>query len=193
MTHRSVPIEVSARHIHLSPEHLAALFGNNAALTVFKKISQPGQFAANEAVTILGSKGRLNLRVVGPARPETQVELSSTDAIFLGLKPALRVSGDLNNTSGCRLQGPAGKLELNHGVVVAQRHLHISPQEAYEFGLKHGDIISIKTESTRPVTFHNVYVRSRDGIDELSFMIDTDEANAAGLKGGEKAVIMDNL
>src|SRR3989339_579007 len=136
MTHRSVPIEVSARHIHLSPEHLAALFGNNAAL---------------------------------------------------------RVSGDLNNTSGCRLQGPAGKLELNHGVVVAQRHLHISPQEAYEFGLKHGDIISIKTESTRPVTFHNVYVRSRDGIDELSFMIDTDEANAAGLKGGEKAVIMDNL
>lgn len=193
MTHRSVPIEVSARHIHLSPEHLAALFGNNAALTVFKKISQPGQFAANEVVTILGSKGRLNLRVVGPARPETQVELSSTDAIFLGLKPALRVSGDLNNTSGCRLQGPAGKLELNHGVVVAQRHLHISPQEAHEFGLKHGDIISIKTESTRSVTFHNVYVRSRDGIDELSFMIDTDEANAAGLKGGEKAVIMDNL
>lgn len=193
MTHRNVPIEVSARHIHLSQEHLVALFGAGAELTVLKKISQPSQFAAKEMVTVIGPKGQLNLRIVGPIRQETQAEISVTDAIFLGLKPDLRISGDLNKTPGCRLQGPAGEIELDHGVVIAQRHLHISPPEAHEFNLKHGDVVSIKTEGSRPVTFHNVYVRSRDGLDELSFMIDTDEANAAGLKGGEAAFIMDIL
>lgn len=191
MTHNSVPIEISARHIHLSASDLAALFGQGSELTVLKKISQPGQFAANETVSIIGPKAELQLRIVGPIRQETQVELSLTDAMSLGLEVQTRVSGDLKNTPGGRLVGPRGTVDLKQGVIISQRHLHISPQQASSYDLKHGDIISVKTSGARPVTFHGVFVRSRDGVDELSFMIDTDEANAAGLKGGEAGIIVE--
>lgn len=190
MIDRKVLIEISARHVHLSSEHFNYLFGTGAKLTEYKKISQPNQFAAAEFVTVAGPGGKLQVRVVGPIRKETQVELTVTECRLLGIKPELRVSGDLAGTPGCKLEGPEGSIEIENGVIVAQRHLHISPVQADALQLKHGDVISIKTNGTRPVTFHDVYVRSRPGIDELSFMLDTDEANAAGVKQGEEGVIV---
>ncbi|MBI5466206.1 MAG: phosphate propanoyltransferase [Candidatus Kerfeldbacteria bacterium] len=191
MSKREVTIEVSARHVHLSQEHLAKLFGAGSELHLARQISQPGQFAAEEKVTIVGPKGKLACRVVGPLRPATQVELSVTDCRLLGLPVALRVSGTLAGTPGARLEGKAGSVELEQGVIVAQRHLHINPTQARAWGLKHGDVISIKIDGARPVTWHDVFVCSREGVDELSFMIDTDEANAAGLKSGERGAIVD--
>ncbi len=185
MPKHTVPVEVSARHVHLSGPHLAALFGPSATLHTSKVISQPGQFAAEEKVDVVTPKGKLTVRVVGPVRAETQVELAASDCLKLGLPTVLRVSGTLEGTPGVTLDGPYGTVEVRQGVIVAQRHLHISPTAAAAWHLKHGDVISVRTVGTRPVTFHNVFVRSRAGIDELSFMIDTDEANAAGLKGGE--------
>ncbi len=190
MIHNSVPIEVSARHIHLSAKHLAKLFGKSYKLKVYRQISQPGQFAAREFVTIVGKRGKIKVRVVGPTRKNTQVELTITDCRQLGLEPILSVSGNLKGSSGCILRGPAGNVNLKRGVIVAQRHLHISPIQARKYHLKHGDLISIKTKGLRSVTWHNVYVQSRAKIDELSFMLDTDEANAAGLTGGEQGVII---
>lgn len=190
MPEHKVSIEISARHIHLSTEHLEGLFGKGAELHIYKKISQPNQFAAEEKVVLVGPKGKLGLRVVGPLRSETQVELSASDCRALGLPVVLRVSGNLDSTAGAILEGPQGKVELKQGVIVAQRHLHINPKQAALFDLKHGDVISIKTSGTRLVTFHDVFVRSREGVDEMSFMIDTDEANAAGLKGGEEGIII---
>jgi putative phosphotransacetylase len=190
MAEHKVLIEVSARHIHLSAEHLEALFGKGAELHVYKKISQPNQFAAVEKVTLVGPKGKLDLRVVGPLRSETQAELSVSDCRTLGLPVVLRVSGNLADTAGAIIEGPQGKVELKQGVIVAQRHLHINPKQAALFGLKHGDVVSVKTNSTRPVTFHDVFVRSREGVDEMSFMIDTDEANAAGINSGEEGIII---
>jgi len=185
-----VLVEVSARHIHLSQADLAKLFGPEAKLQVEHELSQPGQFAAVEKVTIVGPKGKLNCRIIGPVRPATQVELSATDCRLLGLPVVLRVSGTLSGTPGVKLEGPAGSFELSDGVIVAQRHLHISPKQAKDWGLKHGDVISIKTSGLRPVTWHDVFVRSREGIDELSFMIDTDEANAGGLVTGDKGELI---
>ena len=184
------PVEVSARHLHLCREHWEVLFGPGAELHEAKKISQPGQFGAKERVDVVGPRGRLSCRVVGPLRKETQVELSVTDCRAIGVDAVLRVSGDLNGTSGARLEGPQGAVELKQGVVVARRHLHINPKQAAEWGLKHGDAVSIRTSGTRPILFHDVFVRSREGLDELSFMIDTDEANAAGLIGAEAGEIV---
>ncbi|MDP3986410.1 MAG: PduL/EutD family phosphate acyltransferase, partial [Candidatus Veblenbacteria bacterium] len=163
MTARKVPVEISARHVHLSAVHLAALFGPSSTLGVLKEISQPGQFAAQETVTVIGPQGELGARVVGPVREATQVELTSTECWQIGLPVVLRVSGNLAGTPGCRLRGPAGEVELSEGVVVVQRHLHISPEQAKEWKLKHGDTVSIATSGNRPVTFHDVYVRSRSG------------------------------
>jgi len=185
MIRHKVPIEVSARHIHLSAEDMKILFGSKAELTVKRQISQPGQFAANEMVTIVGPKGALALRVVGPFRQETQVELSITDCRQLGLEPVIHVSGDLANTPGCLLRGPVNELKLTRGVIVPQRHLHIAPAQATKWGLKHGDIISIRTTGERAMTFHHVFVKSRKGVDELSFMLDVDEANAANIRTGD--------
>lgn len=190
MVSRNVLIEVSARHIHLSQEHLLALFGDKYELNVAKPISQPKQFAAQECVEVIGEAGKLKVRVIGPVRAETQVELASSDCRRLGLNCALRLSGTLDGTPGCVLEGPKGRVTLRQGVIVAQRHLHVSPSQAGELGIKHGDTISIRTSGERPVTFHNVAVRSQEGKDDMSFMIDTDEANAAGLRGGEFGEIL---
>jgi putative phosphotransacetylase len=190
MEKRSLPVEVSARHIHLSAEHLAVLFGPTAKLQTKKTISQPGQFAAEEMVDVVTTRGKLTVRVVGPTRSETQVELTASDCRALGLPVVLRVSGTLEGTPGVTLDGPYGSVELTRGVIVAQRHLHVSPTDAAAMNLKHGDVISVRTTGTRPVTFHDVFVRSREGVDELSFMIDTDEANAAGIMGGETGEVV---
>ncbi|EKD56666.1 MAG: hypothetical protein ACD_58C00122G0003 [uncultured bacterium] len=189
----TVPIEVSARHIHLSQNDLDILFGKGYKLTEFKKISQPGQFASREVVKIVGHKSQFdNVRIIGPIRKQTQLEISATDAYQLGIEPQVRISGDLNGTNGdVKVVGLHGKIDLTSGVIIAQRHLHIEPEKMSEFGLKHDQLISIKTDGIRSVVFNNVAVRSRYGEDVLFFQLDVDEANAAGIKnGGEGEIVV---
>lgn len=192
----TAPIEVSARHLHLSPADFATLFGTNAKLKTKMTISQPGQFAAAQTVKVIGPKGEFpSVRIVGPLRDETQLEIAMTDGYRLGIKPTLAVSGQLNGTAGdIILVGPKGKVVLKHGVIVARRHLHLQPKLAKEYNLKHLSFVTVRTTGTRPITFHDVVVRSRPGIDTLSFQIDTDEGNAAGVTNGDQAeVIIDGI
>jgi len=186
-----IPVEISARHLHLSPENLKILFGPEVKLKVAKEISQPGQFAAEQCLRIVGPKGNFEkVRVVGPTREHTQVELSITDCFKLGIEPKIAISGDYDNSlGGVELVGPVGRIKLEKGVIVAQRHLHISPNKAAELGLSHMDIISVKAKGQRSIIFNNVVVRSREGIDEMALHLDTDEANAAGLKPGDTVTL----
>lgn len=187
-----IPIEISARHLHLAQHDLDILFGPNYELSVYKEISQPNQFASEEKVKLIGPKGELNnVRIVGPIRKETQIELSITDCYYLGIEPNIAISGDLDNSSGgVKVKGVAGEINLNKGVIVAKRHLHISPKQAKEAGLKHLDNVSVKIFGKRELIFNNVAVRSRKGIDNLALHLDTDEANAAGVKHGQDAELI---
>lgn len=185
-------MEVSARHLHLNRRHLNILFGNNSQLTIAKRISQPGQFAAAETVRVIGPRGELSkVRVVGPLREETQLELAMTDAVRLGIVPKLRTSGNLKGTTGnVTLVGPKGSVRLRNGVILARRHLHIEPALASQKGLRHLQKVIVETAGPRKVVFHNVVVRSRAGIDKLAFQIDTDEGNAADIRGRQRAQII---
>ncbi|MFA6553409.1 MAG: phosphate propanoyltransferase [Patescibacteria group bacterium] len=192
MKKKSVPIEISARHVHLSAPDRDILFGKDYELKIAKKISQPGQYAAEETIRIAGPKKTFeHVRIIGPVRPATQVEISVTDGYWLGIKPQVARSGVIEQSGGgISLVGPEGEIELQSGVITAQRHLHISPMQAQAWGLKDLDVISICIPGVRGLVFHNVIVRSRAGIDELSFMLDTDEANAAGVSQGDVAEIV---
>jgi putative phosphotransacetylase len=185
-----VTIGLSNKHLHLSAAHIEALFGKGHKLTPTKDLRQPGQFACEEKVDIEGPKGVINgLRVLGPARPETQVELAMTDARGIGLKPPIRESGKLEGSPGCKLTGPAGSVTLDHGVIVALRHVHLSPSEALEAGLKDKDVIRVKVGGERAVVFENVLVRAGDT--HLSeFHIDTDEGNASGADSGQEVELL---
>ncbi|MCX6745885.1 MAG: phosphate propanoyltransferase [Candidatus Parcubacteria bacterium] len=184
-----VPIEVSARHCHLSQNDLAKLFGKGYKLKVLKIISQPGQFAAKEEIKVIGPKGELKVRIVGPVRQDTQIELAATDCYKLGLKPVLRVSGNIKGTSGAISIGPKGKIKIKQGVIVAQRHLHLSPAEAKSLKLKSGKLVSVKIKGSRALVFNNVAVRSGEG-HKKSFQIDTDEGNACGWLPGMFGVLI---
>ncbi len=188
-----IPIEVSARHIHLAAKDMEILFGRGHQLQQQKKISQPGQYAAQEVLKVQGPKGALaDVRVVGPTRSTTQVELSVTDCYALGVQPHLLVSGDLRASGGgLTLVGPAGSLELKSGVIVPIRHLHIAPDQAAKLHLRHLETISLRAGTKRNVIFNNVTVRSREGIDALALHLDTDEANAAGVRHGDFAEVLD--
>ena len=180
-----VPAAASARHIHLSQADVAALFGEGYKLRQFRPLTQPGQFAAEEKVDIVGPRGTISgVRVLGPARKETQIEISITDAIRLGIKPVVRMSGDIAFTPGAKLVGPKGSVDLPQGVIVAARHLHMSPEEAAAYGLKDGDVVSLRKPGPREVIFGNVVVRSGKG-HSLEVHLDTDEANAAMLSNGD--------
>jgi len=183
---QKIPIEVSARHIHLSQKDLEALFGSGYELKKIKQLTQLCDFAAEETLTLqIGDKTISNVRVVGPARKETQVEISITDAITLGVNPVLRISGNLEDTPGAMLIGPQGQINLKKGVIVAIRHLHCATNEAEELGWKNKDIISILVKGQRETTFHNVVIRIADNY-KLCLHLDTDEGNAAGInKVGE--------
>lgn len=178
-----IPVEVSARHVHCTRADIETLFGSGVALTSYRGISQPGQFASNERLTLRGPKSEIrDVRVVGPAREQTQVELSVTDARMLGVQPEFRVSGDLAGTGGgLTLVGPGGTIALTSGVIIALRHLHIEPEYAKALGVTHLDRIAVEITGDRGVTLHNVVVRSREGIDALALHLDTDEGNAAGI------------
>lgn len=184
-----VPIEVSARHCHLCQADIDKLFGKGYQLKVFKKVSQPGQFASAEEIKIKGPKGLVSLRIVAPARSKTQVELAITDCYRLGLKPVLRVSGRLDKTTGAILVGPKGQIKLKEGVIVAQRHLHLSDNEARNLHLKNGQRISVQIKGPRALVFNNVVIRAGK-THKKALQIDTDEGNACGWQPGMKAEIL---
>ena len=182
---RKLLVETSARQLHLSQEHLEILFGKGHELTVKKMLSQPGQFAAEEKVQVVGPKGTLKMSVLGPVRKETQIEVSLTDARSLGVAAPIRESGDIAGSGACKLVGPAGEVELTEGVIAAKRHLHITPEDAAEMGLKDKDIISLKIDSPdRSLIFGDVVVRVSASY-ATAVHIDTDEANALAPAPGE--------
>lgn len=175
-------IETSARHLHISEEHFKVLFGEDASLTFKKELSQPGQFAAEERVTVVGPRAsKSNVSILGPYRKNTQIELSATDSRSLGFEVVIRESGDIKGSPGCKLIGPKGEVELVEGVIVAKRHIHVTPADAKAMNLIDKEIVEVKvTSDSRSITFGDVVVRVRD--DFASAMhIDTDEANAGAI------------
>lgn len=179
---RYVPIGISARHVHLSQKDLEALFGPGHQLTAIKPLVQPGQFAAKEQVTLVGPKGQIaKVRVLGPTRGETQVEVSLTDAMKLGVKGCpIRMSGKLAGTPGIKLVGPAGEIDIPQGVIAAERHIHMSCAQAEAYGVKDGDVVSVKITGPRPGELGGVVCRVGN-THELEMHIDTDEANGSCL------------
>ena len=176
-----VLVETSARHIHLSQEHVDILFGAGHQLTHKKDLSQPGQFACEERVTVVGPKRELkNVSILGPVRKESQVELSATDARSIGLNAPVRESGVLEGSAPCKLVGPAGEVDLEYGVIVAKRHIHITPEDAAAFGVSDKEIVKVKVDSDgRSLIFDDVVVRVSASY-ATAMHIDTDEANACG-------------
>ena len=175
------PVAVSARHVHLSKNDFETLFGSGKTMTKYKDLSQPGQFACEEMVEVAGAKGSIkNVRVLGPERNEAQVEISASDSFALGIKPEIRLSGSIDNTPGCTLIGPAGKITINRGVIVAARHVHLSEEQAAFYKLKNNDVISLKTPSPRGGLIGNIVVRVAKDF-ELEVHLDTDEANGSGI------------
>jgi len=178
---KEILVEISARHVHVSQEHLEILFGKGHELTNKKDLSQPGQFACEEKVVVRGPRGELNCTILGPTRPNSQVEISLTEARTLGIKALVRESGDIAGSAGCVLVGPNGEVELTEGVIAAKRHLHVTPEEASGYGISDKQIVEIKVETEgRTLTFGDVVVRVSEKF-SAACHIDTDEANAAGM------------
>ena len=174
-----VLIETSARHVHVTQEALEALFGKDAVLTKKKDLSQPGQYACEERVTIVGPKKELkNVSILGPVRSATQVELSATDARSIGIPITVRESGDIEGTPGCKIIGPVGEIEIEKGVIVAKRHVHLTPETAEKLGVKNKDIVWVKAETDgRTAILGDVVIRVSDQFAD-AMHIDTDESNA---------------
>lgn len=187
----SIPIETSARHIHLAQKDFEILFGPEADFTYIKELSQPGQYACKERLTIVGPKGRFdNVIVLGPARSATQVEISITDSRKLGIPSVIRQSGDISGTPGCTLIGPCGQIELEEGVIVAKRHIHMTPFEAMRCHVKDNDIVFVITTSyERSLIFSDVVVRVSPSF-RLAMHVDTDEANAFASDDNPTGVIL---
>lgn len=181
----NVIIETSARHVHLTREHVDILFGAGYTLTKKKDLSQPGQFACEEKVEVIGEKGSLKASILGPERPASQVELSLTDARSIGVKAPIRESGDVAGTGACTLKGPCGQVTLTEGVIAAKRHIHLTPADAEAFGVADKQIVKVKTNGARPLIFDDVVVRVSPKF-AAAMHIDTDESNAAfGCNEGE--------
>jgi acetate kinase len=184
-----IPVEVSAHHVHLSREHVATLFGADYQLTIRSELSQPGQFACHETVDLIGPRGTVErVRILGPERRESQVEISMTEQYKLGIHPPIRESGDLEGTPGLTIRSEQRKVELARGVICALRHIHMSPLDAMNFGLKNRDIVRVFIEGARELEFGDVVVRVSPDY-ALAMHLDTDEANAAGISTGAKARI----
>ena len=191
-TPKVIPLAVSARHVHLTQAAVEILFGKGAQLTAYKPISQPGQFACDQKVNLIGPRRRIDgVRVIGPVRPKNQVEISRTDEFTLGLDAPIRNSGDVKNTPGITLEGPAGTLTIKEGVICARRHIHMTPEDSEAFGVKDRDVVEVAVESDgRNLIFGDVLVRvSKKYV--LEMHIDTDEANAAEIKPGMAGVLSD--
>lgn len=188
---KKVMVEVSARHIHLSKEHLEVLFGKGYELTPKKELSQPGQYACEERVKVVGAKKELaGVSILGPTRPETQVELSLTDARSIGVVAPIRESGDVKGSGSCKLVGPCGEVELAEGVIAAKRHIHLTPEDGENFGVVDNQVVSVKIESEgRSLVFGDVVVRISPKY-AAAMHIDTDESNAAGIAGACTGLII---
>lgn len=184
-------VETSARHVHLSQEHLEILFGKDAKLTNKKDLSQPGQFACEERVTIVGPKKEMpNVSILGPVRPETQVELSATDARSIGITAPIRESGDVAGSGACKIVGPAGEVEISQGVIIAKRHIHLTPESAAEMNVKDKDIVWVKLDTDgRKAVLGDVVVRVSDKY-APAMHIDTDESNAVSAFNGLEGEIV---
>ena len=178
---KPILVETSARHLHVSREHLDILFGKDYQLTAKKDLSQPGQFACVERVDVVGPKKTLSgVSILGPVRPDTQVELSLTDARSIGVVAPVRESGDIAGSGACKLVGPCGEVEITEGVIAAKRHIHMTPEDAAEYGVADKDIVSVQLDTDgRSLTFGDVVVRVSKSY-ALAMHIDTDESNAAG-------------
>lgn len=185
-----IPVGVSNRHIHVSEADMAVLFGSGQKLTHFKDLKQPGQYAAEEKVDLVGPRGTIaGVRVLGPTRGQTQVEVSRTDSIKLGINPPVRDSGDLKGSEPITLKGPNGSVELSEGVIIAHRHMHITPELAKEHGLKDKQMVSVSCDGPRALTYGNVLVRVSDKF-SLEFHVDIDEANAALLSNNDQVTLL---
>lgn len=187
---KHIPIGVSNRHIHLKKEHVEQLFGEGYELKVFKELSQPGEFAAEETVTIRTQKSEIqHVRILGPIRSLTQVEISKTDSFALGVKAPIRSSGNIEGTPGITIIGPRGEMNVDHGVIIAERHIHMTSDDAAAFGVRDGQYVSVKVLGERGLIFNQVLIRVKDTY-ALDMHIDTDEANAAGLKSGDTVELL---
>lgn len=189
-TSKQIPIAASNRHIHLSPEHVDRLFGRGYQLQKLKDLSQPNQFAAMETVTLIGPKGKIpNVRVLGPARGSTQVEISLFDGFTLGVKPLIRQSGDIKGSASITIQGPRGQITIQEGLICAARHIHMHTDDATAFGVSNGDFVQVKVDGPRGIIFSNVLIRVSPKY-RLEMHIDLDEANAANLTNGQLGEIV---
>lgn len=178
-----VPLEASGRHVHLTSQQCHTLFGCD--LTAERPLSQPGQYLSKQRVTIIGPKGRFeHVAVLGPVRKEAQVEISMTDSRTLGIHAPIRLSGHVEGTPGIILEGPKGRIGLKTGVIIAQRHLHLTPEDGARFGVNDGQIVTLQTYTERPLLFQDVMVRIRPDFATAAHL-DFDEANACGMKAGD--------
>ena len=188
---RELPIALSNRHLHLSQEDINILFGDGYELTKAKDLCQPGQYACNEKVDIEGPRGTIKgIRVLGPTRKQSQIEISIGDARVLGVEVEIRRSGDLEDTPGVKVTGPKGELELKKGVIVASRHVHMSTSDAEKFNLKNDDIARVRVRGERGLVFENVLVRVSPNF-VLEMHVDIEEGNAAGVKNYDMVEIID--
>lgn len=185
MSNFKAPVGLSNKHIHLSQKDIDVLFGSGYELKQFKELSQPGQYACEEKVDIVGPKGTLKgVRVLGPSRKVTQIEVSLADARALGLQAPVRDSGDLDGSPGAKIIGPNGEVDLEQGVIVAARHIHMHTSDAEKAGVKDKDEVSVKVEGKRGLIFNNVLIRVHDTY-ALEMHLDLDEGNAAQIKNGD--------
>lgn len=186
----TIEMEASGRHIHLSRAHVDALFGTGYRLTPVKDLSQPGQFACKERVTLVGPKGELkNVVVLGPERGESQAEVSLTDAVALGITPPVRQSGDLHNTPGLTVRNGERMITLDRGLIAAQRHIHMTPGDAGRWGVSDNQVVRLKTFTARPLVFDDVVVRVSPKYATM-IHLDYDEANACGFRKGDRGMIL---
>jgi len=182
---KMVPIALSNRHVHLSKEHIEILFGEGYELKKMKDLSQPGQYACEEKVDIVGPKNTLKgVRILGPARNKTQVEISLTDGFTLGIVPPVRDSGDLKDSPGAKIVGPKGEVVITEGVIAAARHIHMHTTDAEKFGVKDKDRVKVRVSGERGLVYENVLVRVHENY-ALEMHVDMDEGNAAGVKNGD--------
>ena len=189
---KEVLVEISARHVHVSEEHLEILFGKGYKLTPKKDLSQPGQYACEERVTVVGPKKELaGVSILGPCRKATQIEISLTDARSIGVQAPIRESGDIAGSGACKLIGPAGEVELTEGVIAAKRHIHMTTADAEKYGITDSQIVSVKIPTAdRTLIFGDVVARVSDSY-ALAMHLDTDEANAAAIPGSCIGEILD--
>ena len=188
----SILVETSARHLHLSQKDIDTLFGEGYALTNKKDLSQPGQFACEEKVEVIGPKGSLKMSILGPARPASQIEISLSDARALGITPPIRESGDTAGTPGCTLKVGENTVVLSEGVIVAKRHIHMTPADAEKYGVADKEIVKVRIDTQRPLIFDDVVVRVSEKF-ALAMHVDTDEANAAACRGEVYGEIVKSL